>query len=157
MERLVAEGMRDGAFGLSTGLRYTPGFYARTDEVVALARVAAESGGFYTSHLREEGRGLMEGVAEAIEIGRRARIPVVLTHHKAVGQAAWGASTRTLAMVDEARRRGQDVQIDQYPYTASSTGLSVLIPNWALADGDTAFARRVKDPVIRDSVERGIV
>ena len=157
MQRLVADGMRDGAFGLSTGLRYTPGFYSKTDEVIALAKVAAESGGFYTSHLREEGRGLIEGVAEAIEIGRRARIPVVLTHHKAVGQATWGASTRTLAMVDEARRRGVDVQIDQYPYTASSTGLSVLIPPWALADGDTAFARRVNDPVIRDSVERGIV
>ncbi|MBC7898320.1 MAG: amidohydrolase family protein [Cytophagaceae bacterium] len=157
MRRLVAQGMHDGAFGLSTGLRYVPGFYSKTDEVVALSRVAADSGGIYTSHLREEGRGLLEGVGEAIEIARRARIPVVLTHHKAVGQAAWGGSTKTLAMVDAARRNKLDVQIDQYPYTASSTSLSVLIPPWALADGDTAFARRVGDPGLRDSIERGIV
>ncbi|MCC6317438.1 MAG: D-aminoacylase [Gemmatimonadaceae bacterium] len=157
MQRLVAQGMRDGAFGLSTGLRYVPGFYSKTDEVVALARTAAEAGGIYTSHLREEGRGLLDGVGEAIAIARRARIPVVLTHHKAVGQAAWGQSRTTLAMVDSARRRGLDVMIDQYPYTASSTSLSVLIPPWALADGDSAFARRVRDPVLRDSIERGIV
>ena len=157
MQQLVAVGMHDGAFGLSTGLRYVPGVYSTTDEVVALARVAADSGGMYTSHLREEGRGLLDGVAEAIEIGRRARLPVVLTHHKAVGTAAWGASVKTLAMVDEARRRGIDVQIDQYPYTASSTALLVLIPPWALANGDTAFERRVADPVLRDSIERGIV
>ena len=157
MRRLVADGMRDGAFGLSTGLRYIPGFYSKTDEVVALARVAAASGGIYTSHLREEGLGLFDGVAEAIEIGRLARIPVVLTHHKAIGRQMWGASRRTLAMVDAARRRGIDVQIDQYPYTASSTGISVLIPPWALADGDSAFARRVADPGLRDSISRGIV
>lgn len=157
MQRLVAEGMSQGAFGLSTGLRYIPGFYATTDEVVALARIAAESGGIYTSHLREEGRGLIDGVAEAIEIGRRAKIPVVLTHHKAVGQQAWGKSMQTLAMVDDARRRGIDVQVDQYPYTASSTSLSVLVPPWALADGDSAFARRVADSVLRDSIKRGIV
>lgn len=157
MRALVQQGMRDGAFGMSTGLRYIPGFYSKTDEVVDLAGVAARAGGIYTSHLREEGRGLMEGVAEAIEIGRRARIPVVLTHHKAVGRQMWGASTRTLGLVDAARKRGIDVQIDQYPYTASSTSLSVLIPPWALADGDTAFARRVADPALRDSIERGIV
>lgn len=157
MKELVAGGMRDGAFGLSTGLRYIPGFYSRTDEVVALADVAARAGGIYTSHLREEGLGLMEGVSEAIEIGRRARIPVVLTHHKAIGRQMWGASVKTLGLVDAARKRGIDVMIDQYPYTASSTSLSVLIPPWALADGDSAFARRVADPVLRDSIERGVV
>lgn len=157
MKAMVAESMGQGAFGLSTGLRYIPGFYSSTDEVVALAQVAADSGGIYTSHLREEGVGLLEGVAEALEIGRRARIPVVLTHHKAIGQRMWGKSSLTLAMVDSARRAGTDVMIDQYPYTASSTGLSVLIPPWALAGGDTAFRRRLEDPVLNDSIERGVI
>lgn len=157
MQSLVAQGMRDGAFGLSTGLRYIPGYYSRTDEVVALARVAAARGGIYTSHLREEGLALFDGVAEAIRIGREARIPIVLTHHKAVGRQMWGQSVRTLAMVDTARRAGIDVMIDQYPYTASQTGLSVLIPPWALADGDSALARRMRDPVLKDSILRGVV
>ena len=157
MRGLVADGMRDGAFGLSTGLRYIPGFYSRTDEVVALARVAAAHGGIYTSHLREEGLGLFDGVAEAITIGREAHIPIVLTHHKAVGRAMWGQSVRTLAMVDSARASGVDVMIDQYPYTASQTGISILIPPWALADGDTALARRMTVPALRDSVLAGVV
>ena len=157
MEALVADGMNDGAFGLSTGLRYIPGFYSKTDEVVALARVAAARGGIYTSHLREEGLGLFEGVAEAITIGREAHIPVVLTHHKAIGRQMWGQSVRTLAMVDSARQAGVDVMIDQYPYTASQTSLSVLIPPWALANGDSALARRMKDPVLRDSIVRGVI
>lgn len=157
MEQLIAAGMRDGAFGMSTGLRYIPGYYSKTDEVVALARVAAQSGGIYTSHLREEGLGLIEGVAEAIEIGRQAKIPIVLTHHKSIGRQMWGASVRTLRMIDDARAEGIDVMADQYPYTASSTSLAVLIPPWALASGDSAFARRVRDPVLRDSIERGII
>jgi dihydroorotase/N-acyl-D-amino-acid deacylase len=157
MRRLIAQGMAQGAFGMSTGLRYIPGFYSKIDEVVALAKVAADSGGIYTSHLREEGLGLMDGVREAIEIGRQAGIPVVLTHHKAIGRPMWGASVRTLAMVDSARTQGVDVQMDQYPYTASSTSISVLIPPWALAGGDSALARRVADRVLRDSIERGIV
>ncbi|HXF95696.1 MAG TPA: D-aminoacylase [Gemmatimonadales bacterium] len=156
LQGMVQDAMGDGAFGLSTGLKYLPGAFASTDEVVALARVAAESGGIYTSHLREEGLGLIEAVAEAIEIGRRARIPVVLTHHKAVGQPMWGASRRTLAMVDSARAAGVDVMLDQYPYTATYTGISVLVPAWAMAGGDTALFRRLADPVLRDSIERGI-
>jgi dihydroorotase/N-acyl-D-amino-acid deacylase len=152
MEGMVALAMRDGAFGLSTGLKYLPGAFARTDEVVALARVAARSGGIYTSHLREEGLGLLAAVAEAIEIGRSAGIPVVLTHHKAVGQPMWGASVRTLAMVDSARAAGVDVMMDQYPYTATYTGISVLVPASALAGGDSAFFRR-----LRNSDERGAI
>ena len=157
MKGMVAQGMRDGAFGLSTGLRYLPGTFSKTDEVVELARVAAESGGIYTSHLREEGLGLIEGVAEAIDIGRRARIPIVLTHHKAVGQPMWGASVRTLAMVDSARARGVDVMMDQYPYTATYTGISVLAPSSALAGGDTAFFRRLTDTAQRRMIVDSIV
>lgn len=156
MRSMVAQAMGEGAFGLSTGLRYVPGYYSKIDEVIALARAAADSGGIYTSHLREEGLGLLDGVAEAITIGEKAKIPVVLTHHKAIGRKMWGASTKTLAMVDSARQRGIDVMIDQYPYTASQTGIAVLIPPWALAGGDTAFSRRVNDRQLRDSIERGI-
>ena len=157
MRTMVAQAMNAGAFGLSTGLRYIPGFYSNIDEVVALSQVAADSGGFYTSHLREEALGLISGVAEALEIGRRARIPVVLTHHKVVGQKMWGKSTVTLAMVDSARRAGTDVMIDQYPYAASHTGLDILMPPWALAGGDSALSRRLADPVLQDSIERGVV
>ncbi len=157
MKQLVAQSMGEGAFGLSTGLRYVPGYYSTTDEVVALSEVAADSGGIYTSHLREEGLGLIEGVAEALEIGRRARIPIILTHHKAVGRPMWGRSVATLAMVDSARRAGTDVMLDQYPYTASHTGLNILIPPWALAGGDSAFRRRLADPVLNDSIERGVL
>jgi dihydroorotase/N-acyl-D-amino-acid deacylase len=163
MRAHVARAMGEGAFGLSTGLLYLPGTYATTDEVVALAQAAADSGGIYTSHLRKEGIGLLEGVGEALEIGRRARIPVVLTHHKAVGRQMWGQSARTLAMVDSARRAagahgvGVDVMVDQYPYTATHTGIGVLVPSWAMAGGDSAFARRLTQPALRDSVVRGIV
>jgi N-acyl-D-amino-acid deacylase len=157
MQSMVARSMGEGAFGISTGLRYIPGFYSKTDEVVALSKVAADSGGIYTSHLREEGVGLLEGVAEALEIGRQAHIPIVLTHHKAIGRLMWGKSTVTLAMVDSARRAGTDVMIDQYPYTASSTSLDVLVPPWALAGGDSALRRRLDDRVLRDSITRGVV
>jgi dihydroorotase/N-acyl-D-amino-acid deacylase len=157
MRRMIGEALGEGAFGMSTGLRYLPGTFATTDEVVALSKVASDSGGIYTSHLREEGLGLFEGVAEAIRIAREADIRVVLTHHKAVGQKMWGESRRTLAMVDSARAMGLDVRMDQYPYTATSTGIAVLIPSWALAGGDSAFARRTRDPVLRDSIMRGIV
>jgi len=157
MESMVAQSMHDGAFGLSTGLRYVPGTYSKTDEVVALSRIAADSGGIYTSHLREEGVGLIEGVAEAIEIGRQARIPIELTHHKVVGRLMWGRSVQTLGMVDSARRAGVDVMLDQYPYTASYTSLSVLVPSWALAGGTAALQARMEDLVLRDSIVRGIV
>jgi N-acyl-D-amino-acid deacylase len=157
MRQMVARAMGEGAWGLSTGLLYLPGTYANTDEVVALAQAAADSGGIYTSHLRAEGLGLLEGVAEALEIGRRAHIPVILTHHKVIGKAMWGQSTRTLAMVDSARGAGTDVMLDQYPYTATYTGIGVLIPAWAMANGDSAFRRRLGNGALRDSIVRGIV
>ncbi|HUG40411.1 MAG TPA: D-aminoacylase [Longimicrobiales bacterium] len=157
MSRMVARGMGEGAFGISTGLKYLPGAFADLEEVVALSRVAADSGGFYTSHMREEGLGLIEAVAELLEIGRRAGLPVVVTHHKVVGQPMWGSSRRTLAMIDSARAAGTDARVDQYPYTATYTGISVLIPAWAQAGGDSAFLARLDDPALRDSIFRGIV
>ena len=157
MKQLVAEAMGQGAFGLSTGLLYLPGTYSNVEEVIALAQVASDSGGMYTSHLRKEGIGLLDGVGEALEIGRRARIPVVLTHHKAVGQQMWGKSTVTLAMVDSARRAGTDVMIDQYPYTATHTGIGVLVPSWAMAGGTGEFRKRLAVPALRDSIKADIV
>lgn len=157
MKQMVAASMKDGAFGMSTGLRYIPGTFSKVDEVIALSKVAAASGGIYTSHLREEGLGLIEGVAEALEIGRQAKIPVVLTHHKAIGQKMWGKSTVTLHMVDSARKAGTDVMIDQYPYTASSTGFDVLMPNWALAGGVPALRKRLADPELKNAIEKGIL
>lgn len=156
MRAMVGQAMEEGAWGISTGLKYVPGAYSDLDEVVALSEVAASKGGIYTSHLREEGLGLIEGVAEAMEIGARAHIPIVLTHHKAVGQPMWGASARTLAMVDSARASGTDVMMDQYPYTASYTGISVLVPAWALAGGTDSLMARMADPVLSDSVLAGI-
>ncbi|MEZ4414356.1 MAG: D-aminoacylase [Gemmatimonadota bacterium] len=157
MQDMVQQSMDEGAWGISTGLRYLPGVFSNVDEVVALSEVAARAGGFYTSHLREEGLGLLEGVSEALEIGRRARIPIVLTHHKAVGAPMWGASVQTLAMVDSARAAGTDAMIDQYPYTASYTGISILVPPWALEGGDEAFLERMEQPALRDSILNGIV
>ena len=157
MQTMVGQSMHEGAFGMSTGLRYIPGFYSNTDEVVALSKVASDSGGIYTSHLREEGVGLIDGVAEALEIGRRAHIPVILTHHKAIGRQMWGKSVVTLHMVDSARATGTDVMIDQYPYTASSTSLDVLVPPWALAGGTAELKKRLANPTLKDSITRGVI
>lgn len=160
MQDLVATAMQAGAFGLSTGLLYLPGTYSERSEVVALARVASRFGGIYTSHLRKEGLGLLEGVDEAILIGEEAHIPVILTHHKAVGTPMRGATVQSLARVDAARARGLDIMLDQYPYTASLTSLRVLIPAWALA-GDAGgaaahLAERLRDPVQRAKIEAEI-
>jgi N-acyl-D-amino-acid deacylase len=157
MQRLVAEAMGQGAFGLSTGLLYLPGTYSNVEEVIALSQTAADSGGIYTSHLRKEGIGLLDGVGEALEIGRRAKIPVVLTHHKAVGQQMWGKSVLTLAMVDSARKAGTDVMVDQYPYTATHTNLGVLVPSWAMAGGNAEFRQRLQNPALKDSIVGGII
>ena len=156
MREMVQQAMDEGAWGLSTGLKYLPGAFSEIDEVVALSEVAAEAGGIYTSHLREEGLGLLDGVGEALEIGHRAGIPVVLTHHKVVGQPMWGASVHTLAMVDSARAAGTDVMIDQYPYTASYTGITILIPGWAMAGGTDSLLVRMEDPATADSILAGI-
>lgn len=146
MEDLVAEAMRDGAVGLSTGLIYLPGVYSDTPEVVALARVAARGHGVYASHIRSEGNKVAEAIDEAIDVGRQARLPVEISHFKVSAPANWGRSRETLALVEKARAEGLDVTIDQYPYTASSTNLGVVLPDWALADGSGALRQRLADP-----------
>ncbi|MBG89181.1 MAG: hypothetical protein CMO80_20110 [Verrucomicrobiales bacterium] len=157
MKANVAQAMDDGAWGFSTGLKYLPGSFAKTDEVIELSRVAARRGGFYTSHLREEGLGLIESVDEAIEIGKKAKIPIVLTHHKVIGGPMWGKSTRTLAMVEAARKEGVDVMMDQYPYTATYTGITVLVPAWARAGGISKFKARLKDQELRAKIVKEII
>lgn len=156
MKSMVRKAMLEGAFGLSTGLKYLPGTFAKTDEVIDLSRVAARMGGIYTSHLREEGLGLLAGVREAILIGREAQISIVLTHHKAMGKPMWGASKTTTALVDSARSVGLDIMMDQYPYTASSTGLSVLIPSWALEGTPDDFKKRVADKKQKEKILEAI-
>ncbi|MDG1571269.1 D-aminoacylase [Robiginitalea sp. M366] len=157
MKAQVALAMEEGAWGISTGLKYLPGSFSETEEVVALSRVASEAGGIYTSHLREEGLEIFASVQEAITISEQADITVVLTHHKVIGKPMWGKSRETLAMVDSARAKGLDVRIDQYPYNASYTGISVLIPAWARAGGQEAFLQRLADPILRDSIHAGVV
>lgn len=157
MKAQIEQAMKEGAYGISTGLKYLPGAFSKTDEIIALSKTASAFGGIYTSHLREEGLGLIEGVQEAISISREANIPVVLTHHKVVGKPMWGKSVKTLAMIDSARALGLDIKLDQYPYAASYTSISILIPTWARAGGNKVFAKRTENPVLRDSIKAGIV
>ncbi|MDN3202841.1 N-acyl-D-amino-acid deacylase family protein [Algoriphagus sediminis] len=155
MKASIESAMKAGAFGISTGLKYLPGAFSKLDEIISLSKVASQNGGIYTSHLREEGVGLIPAVKEAIVISEQADIPVVLTHHKAIGVRMWGASSQTLALVDSARAQGLDIMMDQYPYAASHTGISVLIPAWAREGGK--FSERVSDPVLKDSIKAGII
>ncbi len=157
MREIVRQAMKAGAYGLSTGLKYVPGAYAEMDEVVELADVAVRSGGFYATHLREEGLGLVESVEEAIEIGRQTQIPVHISHHKVIGKSMWGASEKTLALIDGAAQDGMDITFDQYPYTATSTGITVLFPAWSLAGGQDSIKARLDDPVIREKIREGIM
>jgi len=123
------EGLEAGAVGLSTGLIYEPGRHARTDEIVELAAEMAGTGALYATHMRDEGRRLLESVAEAVEIGERAGVPVQISHHKASGRESWGRVRESLALIESAQARGLDVHADQYPYTAGSTILAAIAQN----------------------------
>ena len=152
MEAIVDQAMKDGAVGLSTGLIYIPGTYSKTEEVVRLAKVASQYHGVYASHMRDEGDSVTEAIDEAINIGRQANMPVEISHFKLSGQQNWGRSKETVPMIIKAREEGLDVTIDQYPYTASSTSLSTLLPDWVLADGQDAINKRLNDPAIKKEV-----
>ena len=153
MEGLVKTAMDDGAFGLSTGLIYIPGAYSETGEVIALARVAAKEGGIYATHIRNEFDLIIEAVEEAITIGREADIPVQISHYKVADNTMWGDSTITLGLVESARAEGLDVAIDQYPYTAGSTGLANVFPAWARAGSREDFRARLDDPETRARIK----
>lgn len=152
MERLTMQAMKDGAVGLSTGLIYIPGTYAHSDEIIALAKVAAQYHGVYATHMRNEGNQVVDAIREALRIGREAAIPVEISHFKLSGQQNWGRSKETVAMIENARREGIDVTIDQYPYTASSTSISTLLPSEVLADGQDSIQARLQRPEIRKYV-----
>jgi N-acyl-D-amino-acid deacylase len=146
MRALVRQGMRDGAFGLSSGLFYVPGTFTPTDEVIELAKVAGAMGGIYISHMRDETSKVVDSVRETIEIGEKGGLPTQVTHHKVIGKANWGKSVETLRLIDDARARGVDATIDQYPYTASSTSIqAALMPAWALEGGTEQTILRLRD------------
>src|SRR5262249_4479826 len=158
MQDLLGSAMEAGAWGLSTGLIYPPGSYAATEEIVALARIAARHRGFYASHVRGEAETLLDALGEAIRVGREAGLPVQLSHLKARGRPHWGKVPKALALLDAAVAEGIDVMADAYPYTASSTVLRALLPAWTLAGGLDAMKARLADPAtrrrIRDEVTK---
>jgi N-acyl-D-aspartate/D-glutamate deacylase len=153
MEALVKTAMDSGAFGLSTGLIYLPGTYSETSEVVSLARVAARENGIYASHIRNEFDLIISAIEEAIDIGRETGIPVHISHFKVADNTMWGDSTITLGLVEAARAEGIDVTIDQYPYTAGSTGLANVFPTWARAGTREDFQARLDDPETRARIK----
>lgn len=153
MKALVQRAMDDGAIGMSTGLYYAPGSYAKTEEVIELAKVAAAAGGVYDSHLRDEDSytiGLLGAVREAIRIAREAQIPVHISHIKALGPEVWGHSTPVIELIRQARAEGLQVDADQYPYTASGSSVTAsLVPRWAEVGGNSALLARIGDPSVR--------
>jgi N-acyl-D-amino-acid deacylase len=156
MEELVEKGMKDGAVGLSTGLIYVPGTYAKTEEVVALARVAKKYNGVYASHIRNEADKVFEAIAEAINIGEQTGIPVEISHFKISSKKFWGKTNETLGLVRAAREKGLPVTVDAYAYTASSTSLDTILPSWALAGGREEGKKRLADPETKKKIVEDI-
>ena len=153
MKSLVWKAMADGAVGFSTGLEYVPGTYANASEILELARVAANAGGLYASHMRDEGRQLEAAVSETIRIGEQAMCRVEISHLKVDSPSRWGASGAALALIDAARTRGIDVKADQYAYTAASSTLGIRFPAWVLEGDQAAVAARLTDPVMWDKIK----
>lgn len=153
MRGIVGEAMDEGAIGMSTGLYYAPGSYAKTEEVIELAKIVAEKDGYYDSHMRDESSytiGLMGSIEETIRIGREAKIPVHISHIKALGTDVWGKSAGVIATIQRARAAGIRVTADQYPYTASGSSVSAsLLPRWAEAGGRQELLKRIDDPAVR--------
>ena len=160
MEAIVRQGMEAGALGLSAGPFYTPGNFSKTDEHVALAKVAAEFDGIYTSHIRDESRyniGLLAAVDEVIQIAREARLPGIVTHIKASTPACWGMSADVIRNINAARAAGVEVFADHYPYDASSTSLAAaVVPPWAMEGGDSALNKRLKDRKLREKIRADV-
>jgi N-acyl-D-aspartate/D-glutamate deacylase len=158
MQVLAEKAMQDGAFGMSTGLIYVPGTFAKTDELTSVAKSIAKYQGIYVSHIRSEGLGLLESVKEAIQIGIDAGLPTHVSHFKASGTKAWGTLHVASAMIEKARSEGRKVTADQYPYVASSTSLEAsLLPDWARAGGRSALKKRLDDPNVAAKIRSDIV
>jgi N-acyl-D-aspartate/D-glutamate deacylase len=154
MTSLVTDAMKQGAYGVSTGLIYSPNAYAKLDELIALSRPASAAGGIYASHLRYDGEKLREGIEEAIAIGEAAKIPVHVFHLKVTGAPNFGRMKEVIALVEAGQKRGLEISADQYPYVASSTGLSQTIPPWAHEGGGAKLAERLKDPATRARIRK---
>ncbi|HKK28261.1 MAG TPA: D-aminoacylase [Gemmatimonadota bacterium] len=160
MEAVARRAMEDGAFGLASALIYPPGSFATTDELAAVAGAMAPYGGVYITHMRSEGDHLLDALDEAMEIGRRAGVPVEIYHLKAAGRRNWPRMDTVIARIDSARAAGQDVQADMYPYTAGATGLAAVLPPWASEGGkllerlrDPEQRRKIHDAVLQPSTE----
>jgi len=156
MKALVAAAMKDGALGLSTSLQYVPARFAKTDEIVELAKVAREYGGIYATHQRSEANALDESLAEVFEIARRARIPVEIWHLKTAYKKNWGRMPEVLQKIQRARAQGLDITADIYPYIAGSTSLSACLPPWALEGGTDKMLSRLREPAIREQLKKEI-
>src|ERR1044072_5574544 len=157
MKALVAAAMEDGALGLSTSLQYVPARFAKTDEIVELAKVARRYGGIYATHQRSEANALDASLAEVFEIARRARIPTEIWHLKAAYRKNWGRMPQVLAKIRAARARGLDVTADVYPYTAASTGLAACLPPWAIEGGGEKMLARLRDPATRARIRAALL
>jgi N-acyl-D-amino-acid deacylase len=157
MELLVENAMKDGAVGISTGLIYVPGTYAKTPEVIGLAKAASKYNGVYASHIRDEGDNVNEAVSEAISIGREAKIPVEISHFKVTYKPNWGRSIETIGLVENARLEGLDVTIDQYPYVASSTTLDTTVPTWVFSGGRDSLKLRINNPFLRNQIKKEMI
>ncbi|HEY1809075.1 MAG TPA: D-aminoacylase [Acidobacteriaceae bacterium] len=157
MEALVRQAMQDGAVGVSTALQYAPAPYAKTDELIALAKVAGQYGGIYASHIRSEGDAEPAAIAEAIRIGRDAHIPVEIWHLKTAGKNNWGKMPQIVAQIDAARASGADISANTYAYTAWFNTFSAFIPPWAHDGGDAALIRRLKDPATRARIRHDML
>ncbi|MGH9836341.1 MAG: N-acyl-D-amino-acid deacylase family protein [Blastocatellia bacterium] len=157
MRELVDQAMRDGAVGLSTGLEYIPGTYAKTEEIVELAKVSAKYGGVYASHMRNEGLDVEKSIKEALTVGAQSGCPVEISHFKVSSKKRWGASAVTIKLVEEARARGQQVTVDQYLYPAGSTGIGILFPSWLFEGGNEKTRERLQDVATRERVRRELI
>lgn len=157
MRQITRQAMLDGAFGVTTGLFYIPGNFTPTEEVIEIEKVAGAMGGIHHSHIRDETSRILDSVRETIRIGEEGGLPTQVTHHKIIGKDNWGKSADTLRLIDEARARGIDVTVDQYPYTASSTGTVALIPQWAQEGGQKALLERLNAPAQRVKIKAAVV
>ncbi len=155
MRRVMAEAMEDGAFGVSYALIYPPDCYAPTDEIVEVCKVVAGYGGTYITHIRSEADQLLEALEEALDIGRRANLPVEIYHLKAAGAANWHKMPAVIERINQARAAGQDVTADMYPYAASGTGLSAVLPTWTAAEGK--LFENLADPIIRQRIRESML
>src|SRR5215211_2518916 len=157
MRDLIDKAMRDGAIGMSTGLIYVPGTYAKTDEIVELAKVVSKHGGIYATHMRDEGNQVADSIKETLTIGEQAKLPVDISHFKVSSKKRWGASRTTCQMVADARAKGQQVTVDQYVYTASSTSLNTALPTWVLEGGRDKARERLANPEMREKIKREMI